>query len=173
METQYSLWNKTWIFNISFINSYLILTGKNLHSIAGQKQALQVVSLRVSRFFPVSIIPLYLSQSLCSSYEKDKREKRGNLQIEQSSFRHQNALARWILSLTLIRIYHVFCKRCRRWIIREQEHNSSDDNVSAPYFHAVAFQRFYEVTTAFNKITSTSIKDFIATWQRYKGSPCG
>jgi hypothetical protein len=48
-------------------------------------------------------------------------------------------VARWMLSLSLGSINHMFCKRCQRWIIEEHEHNSSDDNVSAPYFHAVAF----------------------------------
>jgi len=128
--------------NINFINSSLILTGKNLHSVTGQKQSLQLVSLPVLRFFPVSIIPplhyTYLRSSRYS-YQKDRREKRGNLQTELSSFRHQNALARRILSLSLGSINHMFCKRCQRWIIREHEYNSSDYNVSAPYFHSVAF----------------------------------
>lgn len=56
--------------NISYINSSLIVTGINLHSVAGQKQALQLVSLRVLRVFSCqynSTTVLYLSHSSCYS----------------------------------------------------------------------------------------------------------
>ena len=57
METQSALCRVRLEFlNISVINSSLILTGKSLHSVAGRKRALQLYSLRVLRYFTVSII---------------------------------------------------------------------------------------------------------------------
>lgn len=127
--------------NINFINSSLILTGKNLHSVTDQKQSLQLVSLPVLRFFLVSIIPplhyTYLRHSRYS-YQKDKQKKRGNFQSYPLSDIKTHWPDEYFYSVLEV-LNHMFCKRCQRWIIREHTHNSSDDDVSAPYFHAVAF----------------------------------